>query len=524
MAVELVWEPPGEGDWWLVREHFPYAVSRMFSSLFPVTTSGWKTGGARYGLAIGEPQWASLNGWIYYGPRFPLTSDELDQREIAAAATLASSPWRPEVRRWHEEERPQVVDANRALQAQDPASLDDAGLIAHFQDAVANYLRWAPLHFEHGGFDVVAGLFFVAADDWGLDRARLPELLAGASPASSAVDAHLRSIALELARADAPLPTSSMAEVREASKDAAAALDAYLDEYGWRPVAGHDLLEPTFGERPALVVAAITACRRRPKEPRPDVIAEMRAAVPLDERDRFDSLLADVRASYALRDDDVGVCWNWPIGLIRRAGLEMGRRLVDRGRLVDQLHLFEAEADEAVSLIAGQGPTAAELAVRWDVRARAAVVEPPVHLDGGGERLAPVSLPPNVARLTEIRDAVWSIAPTRVDGPLHGVGIGSRVAAGTARVVRHHEELTDLVEGDVLVTIATTTSFNAVFPLLAAVVTEQGGLFSHAAVLSRELDLPAVLGVPDVFESIHDGDLVEVDPLNGAVRVVDRAG
>jgi phosphohistidine swiveling domain-containing protein len=42
-------------------------------------------------------------------------------------------------------------------------------------------------------------------------------------------------------------------------------------------------------------------------------------------------------------------------------------------------------------------------------------------------------------------------------------------------------------------------------------------------VLSRELDVPAVLGVPDAFESIHDGDLLEVDPLNGAVRVVEQA-
>jgi phosphohistidine swiveling domain-containing protein len=105
---------------------------------------------------------------------------------------------------------------------------------------------------------------------------------------------------------------------------------------------------------------------------------------------------------------------------------------------------------------------------------------------------------------------------------LHGVGVGSGRAVGPARLVRHPEELIRLVEGDVLVAIATTTSFNAVFPLLAAVVTEQGGLFSHAAILSRELGLPAVVGVPDVFDAIRDGDLIEVDSSTGAVRVVER--
>lgn len=156
------------------------------------------------------------------------------------------------------------------------------------------------------------------------------------------------------------------------------------------------------------------------------------------------------------------------------------------------------------------------------MRVRASAEEPPLHLDGGGARPAPATLPPSVARLAEIRNAVWSVAPTRVDAPLHGIGVGSGAVVGTARLVRQPEDLTRLVERDVLVTVATTTAFNAVFPLLAAVVTEQGGLFSHTAILARELEMPAVVGVPDLFDGIHDGDLVEVDPVAGAVRVVER--
>ncbi|MGH9034845.1 MAG: PEP-utilizing enzyme [Acidimicrobiia bacterium] len=48
-------------------------------------------------------------------------------------------------------------------------------------------------------------------------------------------------------------------------------------------------------------------------------------------------------------------------------------------------------------------------------------------------------------------------------------------------------------------------------------MTEQGGLFSHTAILARELGLPAVVGIPDLFEGVHDGDLIEVDPTTGAV-------
>ncbi|MBA2625269.1 MAG: PEP-utilizing enzyme [Acidimicrobiia bacterium] len=103
---------------------------------------------------------------------------------------------------------------------------------------------------------------------------------------------------------------------------------------------------------------------------------------------------------------------------------------------------------------------------------------------------------------------------------MHGVGIGSDPAVGPARVVRHPEDLAGLVDGDVLVTVATTTAFNAVFGLLSAVATEQGGLFSHAAILCRELGLPAVIGVAGLLDAVHDGDLVEVDPVAGRIRIV----
>lgn len=119
---------------------------------------------------------------------------------------------------------------------------------------------------------------------------------------------------------------------------------------------------------------------------------------------------------------------------------------------------------------------------------------------------------------------MWRAAPPRVEAPLHGIGVGERPAVGLARVVRDADDLLRLVEGDVLVAVATTTAFNAIFPLLAAVVTEQGSLFSPAAILARELGLPAVLGVPDLFAGVHDGDLIEVDPQAGAVRIIAAAG
>ena len=59
-----------------------------------------------------------------------------------------------------------------------------------------------------------------------------------------------------------------------------------------------------------------------------------------------------------------------------------------------------------------------------------------------------------------------------------------------------------------------------VLTLVGGLVTAEGGPMSHAAVLSRELSIPAVVGAPDAMRAIADGDRIEVDPVAGRVRVV----
>jgi len=72
----------------------------------------------------------------------------------------------------------------------------------------------------------------------------------------------------------------------------------------------------------------------------------------------------------------------------------------------------------------------------------------------------------------------------------------------------------------VLVVPCTTPAFNMVLAMAGAVVTAEGGALSHAAVLARELGIPAVIGAPRALLDIPDGATVEVDPVAGVVRVL----
>ena len=85
--------------------------------------------------------------------------------------------------------------------------------------------------------------------------------------------------------------------------------------------------------------------------------------------------------------------------------------------------------------------------------------------------------------------------------PLTGVGIGTAPHTGTARTAASADEAIDKLEpGDVLVVRATSPAFNAVLAVAGAVVTTHGGALSHAAVLARELGIPAVVGAAGALD------------------------
>jgi pyruvate,water dikinase len=524
MTSDSRWDPPGPGVWWLTREHFGAPVCRLLFELFPPVTEGWNSGAALYGYPMGSAAWGLVNHWIYYGPGTPADPGTYPALEEAAIETLATSRWRHEVAQWQDVERPATIAANLAFQAVDPAELDDAELAAHFQRAVDHYQAVAPLHFAHSGFDIAGGLLFEATARWGIDHAAVVALLAGASTASRDTARHLALIADALQAAGAGAP-ATIDDVR-AVPGAAAALDAYLHEYGWR-VFGNDLTEPMLAELPHVVVGSIRAqlTRDGAAAPEPD-IGPVRSQVPATDRDRFDVLLDDARLTYRLRDDDVGITWAWPLGMIRLAVLEIGRRLQGRGTLANGADAFEATTAEIHALLAGHsGPPAAELAERATARVAAANADPPRQL---GEPLPPASpvdqvdLPPTVHRLDVARQALWGGAPAPT-GRLRGVGVGTGVARGRACVLDGPDWMDDMRPGDVIVATMTTAGHNAVFPLACGVATAEGGLFSHAAILAREFGLPAVLGVAGLLDEVHHGDLVEVDPATGEVRLIERA-
>jgi pyruvate,water dikinase len=96
-----------------------------------------------------------------------------------------------------------------------------------------------------------------------------------------------------------------------------------------------------------------------------------------------------------------------------------------------------------------------------------------------------------------------------------GRSIGSRIGAGTAKVVMSLNDMDHVQPGDVLVTDMTDPDWEPIMKRAAAIVTNRGGRTCHAAIIARELGVPAVVGCNDATQHIHNGQEVTVSCAEG---------
>ncbi|MGH9026148.1 MAG: PEP/pyruvate-binding domain-containing protein [Acidimicrobiia bacterium] len=183
----------------------------------------------------------------------------------------------------------------------------------------------------------------------------------------------------------------------------------------------------------------------------------------------------------------------------RRSTLELADRITRAGALrsADEVELLtDWELEE---LAAGRPTTTAserDRRARALAAMRAAPPLPPIMRDGHALELA-----------------------AEGEGDLRGWGASPGRYQGKVRVARTTAEARDLQSGEILVAPATDPSWTPLFLLAGAVVVERGGTLSHAAIVARELGLPAVLNARKATERLRTGDTVEVDGSEGVVRL-----
>jgi len=95
-------------------------------------------------------------------------------------------------------------------------------------------------------------------------------------------------------------------------------------------------------------------------------------------------------------------------------------------------------------------------------------------------------------------------------------------AKGFVRIMKRKQQIVKAKEGDIIVSTMTTPDFVPAMKKAAAIITDEGGITCHAAIVARELKKPCIIGTKFATQVLHDGDLVEVDADNGVVRIISK--
>ena len=477
--------PPGPGGWRRLADHFPRALTAEYQRLYAETCPvGMASYMERYGVLARTLDVAFVHGHLYIapaplaGPREPRRTPPralvwvlsrvhptFRRRNRAARRALEDRPWRAVTEHWFAVEREDWWQRNVEIETVDPSSLDEARLAVHLlacrRHVTAGYLR----HFELHGDDLLpVGLLIARCREWGVDPALATGALAGASTAPHA------------------------AEVS-----------------AWMLVTGYDLDCLAWGE----LGDNATLRAPNPREP-----VDLDARVPAEHHDELEALVADARQAVRLRDDNGALTAAWPMGLLRRAMLAAGHRLTP----ADPTIAVEATVDELVSMLTGGGVVTDDLVRRRRDRAADSALDAPLTI-GPEFAIPPLDALPRPLALI---GAAQLATAEHMLGDEDPVGIGTDCYTGRALVVEDPTVAMTLFEpGDVIITSATSPSWNCLLVDAGGLVTASGGLVSHAAITARELGIAAVIGDPTACRRLRTGSIVTVDPVRATVHAVD---
>jgi pyruvate,water dikinase len=257
----------------------------------------------------------------------------------------------------------------------------------------------------------------------------------------------------------------------------------------------------------------------------------------LDEESRatFEELLGLSRTVFPYVEEHKFFCDYWFLTRWWNKVREFGALLAEHRFLEDAEDIFQLGRHEVATALD-------ELVLTWAT---------------GGEPLGPKHWPPIAARRRDLLEKLgdWSpppalgVTPEAVTDPmtimlwgvttqrvqewarqrdggaeLNGAPASPGEVEGPARVVRTVDEIGDIRDGEILVCSITSPAWAPIFSKITATVTDIGGVMSHAAIVSREYGLPAVVGTGTATSRIRTGQMLRVDGSTGVVTIVDGNG
>jgi phosphohistidine swiveling domain-containing protein/dihydrofolate reductase len=304
-----------------------------------------------------------------------------------------------------------------------------------------------------------------------------------------------------------------------------AGVNAALATHGHLGQLADDLETPSFGEQPERYATEIAKRLDRPAGPgaeerrrrlraEADELVERARRALADNPEtlaRFDAALTLARRIGPLSEGHNYWIDRAVLAHLRRLVMRVGARLVREGVLERPDDVFYLRRAEVPDLLR-------------EPRSQRAIVNRRREEHEADSRLSPASNVGGSRTTPDDHPRFTAPEPTTQDAGVHGMGASAGVARGPARIVLDVDGFARVQPGDIIVCRSSNPSFVPIFSIAAGLITNVGGLLSHAAVVAREFGLPAVVGVADATTRIADGKIVvyELLSLDGVAESPDE--
>lgn len=141
--------------------------------------------------------------------------------------------------------------------------------------------------------------------------------------------------------------------------------------------------------------------------------------------------------------------------------------------------------------------------------------------DGNTQQLFIVQARPETVISTGDKNVfVEYVLKQKADIITKGTGVGTKIATGTVRVIHDAKHINTFQAGEVLVTEITDPDWEPIMKIASAIVTDKGGRTSHAAIVSRELGIPCIVGTENATQVLQGGEQVTVDCSSGLTGIL----
>lgn len=322
----------------------------------------------------------------------------------------------------------------------------------------------------------------------------------------------------------------------------------FLDIYGHRITAAHlDVLFPTWIEDPTPVLETIKTYIPRMRqgwdirEEREKMIKESQEAshhflskLPSERQEKFKKLLDVGRKTYQFQEDHGFYIDGSSTARLHDVAMVCGRRLKQGGLLEQPEDVFFLNYNELEEVMAGlsRNRNAAIYHYRrlilctvkerkWGWNQVKVLQEAPLTLGMVPEKVTDPIMIKVFGMIDEVIKA-GKVEEIKVMDRFEGYPGAPGIIEGPARVITSFEDFPKLRHGEILVCPYTATAWTPLFPKIKGVVTDTGGMLTHAAITAREYRIPAVVGTWRATKSIRDGDLIRVDGNLGIVEILKR--